>query len=176
MTRSRLTREPAGRHLAPAAVSLRRRSALVLAGVLAAATIWTGCAYAFWIGSGGGSGSSSTGTAQTVTLLQATGSVTNALTPGGTADLFLRFSNPNQYAVTLISVQPAPGSVVVTSPSGTCTTTGVTVPTSSALSITVASGASVTVTMPNGAAMSTASDSGCQGASFQLPVTVAVRR
>ena len=168
-------REPAGRHVAPAA-SPRRRTALVLAAILAAATIGTGSAYAYWTGSGGGSGSSSTGAPLTVTLLSVTGSVTNALAPGGTADLSLRFSNPNAYAVTLTSVQQGPGPVVVTSPSGICTTTGVTVPTSSTLSITVASGASVTVTVPNGAAMSTVSDSGCQGASFQVPVTVAVRR
>ena len=158
------------------AASLPRRSALVVAGVLAAVLLGTGSAYAYWTGSGGGSGSASTGTAQTVTVLPATGSVTNALAPGRSADLLLRVSNPNPYAVTLTSVQQAAGSVVVTNASGTCTTTGVTVPTNTALSITVASGASVTVTVPNGAAMSMASDSGCQGASFQLPVTVAVRR
>lgn len=175
MTRSRLLREPAGRHMAPAA-SPRRRSTVVLAGLLAAATIGTGSAYAYWTGSGGGSGSSSTGAPLTVTLLSATGTVTNALAPGGTADLSLRFSNPNPYSVTLTTVQQAAGPVVVTGPSGTCTTTGVSVPTNSTLSITVVSGASVNVTVPNGAAMSTASDSGCQGASFSLPVTVAVRR
>jgi hypothetical protein len=158
------------------ASSLRRRGALVVAGVLATVVIGSGSAYAYWTGIGSGSGSASTGTAQTVTLLPATATVTTPLVPGGTGDLLLRFSNPNAYDVTLISVQQAPGSVGVVNPSGTCSTTGVTVPTSSALAVTVASGASVAVSVPNAAAMSTASDSGCQGASFQIPVTVAVRR
>lgn len=156
--------------------ALRRRSALVVAGVVAALMLGSGSAFAYWIGSGSGSGSASTGTAQAVTLLQATGTATDALAPGGTADLLLRFSNPNPYDVILTSVQQAAGPIVVANASGTCTVTGVTVPTNSALSITVASGASVTVTVPNGAAMSTTSDSGCQGASLQVPVTVAVRR
>ena len=150
-----------------------------LSGVLTLA-IGGGAALAFWRTTGSGSGASSVGTAQSVTVQAvASGTPATTLIPGGSGELLIQISNPNTYAVTLTSVTQN-GSVSSTGTSG-CSTTGVTVPTKTGLTITVAAGtaggAVITVVhIPNGAAMSTASDSGCQGATFQIPVTVTVQR
>jgi hypothetical protein len=54
-------------------------------------------------------------------------------------------------------------------------TTGVSVPTQT-VSLVVASGSQIVVHDPGGASMTAASASGCQGASFHIPVTVTVHR
>lgn len=139
-----------------------------------------GAALAYWRTTGSGSGASSVGTAQNVTVQAvASGTPATTLIPGGSGELLIQISNPNLYSLTLTSVALS-GSVTSTGTTG-CTTTGVTVATQSGLNFTLAAGTAAgavptVVHIPNGAAMSTASDSGCQGATFQIPVTVTVQR
>ncbi|HWE55775.1 MAG TPA: hypothetical protein VG435_09690, partial [Acidimicrobiales bacterium] len=113
----------------------------------------------------------SVGTAQAVTVVAATGTVSSKLQPGGSADLTLTINNPNSYAVTVIAVQQS-GPITVSGGSG-CTSdsgsepsltlgnSGVSVSTQSGLAVSVPSGSGQAVHIANGATMTTASDSGC---------------
>jgi hypothetical protein len=116
-----------------------------------------------------------TATPQAVTLVAATGTVSGKLVPGGTADLLVALNNPNAFPVTITGIEQQAGPVVATVVG--CIVTGVTVRTEvqAGLSINVDRESTVRVNVPDGAAMSMASDSECQGATFQIPVIVTVR-
>lgn len=141
--------------------------------------------FAYFTTSGLGSGPGTTGSLQPLVIQSATtGSPSTSLLPGTTADLLLNLTNPNPGAVTLVSVTQGGG--VAVQGGGGCTNdpgwpgtlgnSGVTVVSSTGLSIPIAGGATAVVHIPGGAAMTTASASGCQGATFQIPVTVVVRQ
>jgi hypothetical protein len=151
---------------------------LVGAIVALAVGIGSGSAYAFFTASGSGSGAASVGTAQAVTVVVASGTPSSTLAPGGSADLVVELDNPNSYSVTITGISENGTTVTPVGGSGGCTTAnnGVSVPTQTGLSIAVAAGNNVVVHIPNGAAMSTSSATGCQGASFQIPVNVTVQR
>ena len=152
---------------------MKRRFLIALTVTVATSGALASAVYAYWRTSGSGSGTASVGTASNVTLLAASGTPTSLLSPGGSADLLVTLNNPNSYAVTIVGAAQN-GTVTAVGGSG-CTTSGVSVPTQSGLTISVASGTH-TVTISNGALMSSSSDSGCQGASFQIPVTLTVQR
>ena len=152
----------------------RRRVALLSAAVALAAT--GGAALAFSTASGSGSGSATVNTPQPVTVSALTGgdAPSSSLQPGGSADVILRLSNPNAYAVTLVGVS---GATPITADSGhpDCTTTGVSFTDQTGLSISVPSGSSL-VHLPAAASMDATSSSGCQGATFSIPVTLTVQK
>jgi hypothetical protein len=156
---------------------MRRRS-LVLLGAVVSLLIGLsgGAAFAYFTSSGSGSGVATVGTPSPVTVLDATGTVTNKLYPGGAGDLLVTLDNPNSYAVAITSIV---GSGLVTGSGGigTCTNTGVSVtPGLTGLNISVASGSSVDVVIPGAVSMDSMSDSGCQGATFDVPITLAVHQ
>lgn len=153
---------------------MRRLTLLVLGGVVAL-VVGLGAAYGYFTSAGTGTGPASTGAPLAVTVVAASGTVSSKLIPGGSGDLLVGLNNPNSYSVTIVGISQN-GSVTVVGGSGTCTTTGASVSTQTGLSVTVASGTNVVVHVPNGATMSTSSDSGCQGASFQVPVSLTVRQ
>jgi hypothetical protein len=160
------------------ALSPRRwvRKPLLFGAVVALVVgLGAGTAFAYFTGLGSGSGAASVGTVQSVTVLPATGTVTNLLYPGASGDLLVELDNPNSYPVTIVGIT-GNGTVTGSNGVGTCTTTGVTVPTQTGLSVTVASGSNVSVVIPDGVSMGTSSDSGCQGATFQVPVTITVEK
>jgi hypothetical protein len=157
-----------------------------LAAKTAAATValcvltGTGGAYAYWatVGAGSGSGTNGTMIMVTVDALVAGDTLQTTLVPGGTADVAVRASNPNAYAVQVYAIS---GNGAATADAGhpACLTTGVTFvapasPLAPAISIPAQS--SVLITLPGAAAMSFASSSGCQGATFSLPVTLEARK
>ena len=170
--------------------AVRRRTLLVFGAAAALAIgLGAGSAYAYFTSAGSGSSSASVGTTQQVTLVAVTsGSALSTLVPGGTADLRVQLNNPNSFSVTIVGIsQNGPVTVVggsgCTSDSGTWPSltlgnSGVSVPTRIDLSVTVTAGpiTNVVVHVANGASMNTSSASGCQGATFQIPVTVTVRR
>jgi hypothetical protein len=157
-------------------LNLLRRTGLVLGTAMALLLgLGAGAAYAYFTGTGSSNGSATVGTPQAVTVIAASGTVSSKLIPGANADLLVELNNPNNYSVTITGISQN-GSVSASGGIGTCTNTGVTIPTQTGLSITVASGSNVQVHVPNGAAMDIATDSGCQGATFQIPVTVTVQR
>jgi hypothetical protein len=135
-----------------------------------------GAAYAYFTSSGSGSGAASTGAAQPVTVVAASGSVTNKLYPGASGDLHVQLNNPNSYQVTIVSLAPGSGPTTADAGHSGCTTTGVSGATLSGLNISVASGNNVQVTIPNGATMDATSLSACQGATFSVPISIAVHK
>ncbi len=153
-----------------------RRSRLsVVIGAVAALLVGLGggTAYAYLTSQGGGSGTARVGSTQSVTVLQATGTVTNELSPGSSGDLLLRLDNPNPSAVTITSLS-GNGTVVASGGIGPCVITGVSVPTQSGLRIDVPPGNTVSVTVPKGVSMGQVSDNGCQGATVHVPVSITV--
>lgn len=151
-------------------LSRRAMTIISVAGALAVG-LGAGSAYAFFSGSGTGSGATVAGTVSAVTVEQATGTVSNQLQPGGTGDLLITVDNPNARALTLTSVTQNGSVTSVGGSSCTGATSGVSIPSSSGLSITIPSGTH-TITVPGGVQMSSSSASGCQGASFHVPVLV----
>jgi hypothetical protein len=143
------------------------------------ASLGAGVAYAYWPATGFGTGSATNADMQTVTVaaLVAGDSPVASLAPGGTADVVLRLHNPNPYPVQVYSVA-ANGSVTPDSGHAAgCTTTGVTFTApASPVGDTIPADADHLVRLPSAAGMTTASSAGCQGATFQIPVTVTVRR
>jgi hypothetical protein len=133
-----------------------------------------GAAWGYFASTGSGSGVVSVG-AKSVTVEAATGTPSSELIPGTRADLTLTLDNPNSYPLMIVSVTQN-GSVTAVGQRGTCSNTAVSVPTQSGLSIPVASGEGMVVHIPNGASMGATSDSGCQGASFHIPVTITVQQ
>jgi hypothetical protein len=151
----------------------------VLTGVLSLA-IGAGTAYAYWATDGSGGGSADAGDMQTVTVdaLILGDTPASSLIPGGTADVVLQVTNPNPYSVQVYSVTDN-GTATADNAHSSCTTTGVTFASPpSPLSPAVSIGANSTalVTLPGAASMDATSQSACQGATFHLPVTLAVRK
>ena len=135
-----------------------------------------GVAYAWWSSSGTGSGAASVGTVQSVTVVGATGTVESALVPGASADLMVELDNPNASAVEIVAVSQGTGGVTETGGIGTCDASAVTVPTQSGLDIAVAPGTDVLVHVADGAAMASTAENGCQGATFQIPISLTVQQ
>jgi hypothetical protein len=167
---------------------LGRIRVLVGAVMSAAMGLAGGSAWAFITGgSGSGSGTTSVGTIQQVTVVAASGSPTSTLFPGGSADLRLTIDNPNSYSLEIVGVaQNGPVTVVggsgCTSDTGTwpgitAGNSGVSVPTATGISgVTFGPGNGVNADIPGGAAMAISSASGCQGASFEVPVKITVQK
>lgn len=173
--RRRASHRP-GRHRAPSRVGLRGPAGLALLGTFV--MVSSGVAAAYWSAGGSGSGSVTAGTAAPLTTVTATASTTSLLYPGGpAADLSLTVRNANPYAVSITGLS-ANGAVTAAGGIGTCVTTGVSLTTPTAgLPFTVPARAagtdgSITVSMTAAAQMTSASENGCQGATFTVPVTL----
>lgn len=151
----------------------RRHAAglLVVVGALAIG----GAAFAWVSTSSSGTAEASTSTMSPVTVaaLGDADATTSDLQPGGAADVVLRVSNPNPYAARLVAVAPN-GAVTATGGVGTCTTTGVTLVAQSGLAVALPADTTTLVDLPAAATMSAASSSGCQGATFSIPVAITV--
>jgi hypothetical protein len=135
-----------------------------------------GTAYAYFTSSGSGTGSASTGTMQTVTITATAGTPATPLLPDGTGDVVLQVDNPNDFAVTLVSVTGS-GSITVDSEHSGCDPSVVTFTNQTGLSIGVpANTTGYQVDLPGAAAMSSAAADACQGATFSIPATIAVQK
>lgn len=139
-----------------------------------------GTAYAYWATTGIGNGSATNGTMQTVTVdaLIPGDTLQTSLVPGGSADVVLRATNPNSHAVTVYGIA-ANGAVTADAAHSGCTTTGVTfTPPAAPLAptVTIQANTSILLTLEGAASMSAASLSACQGAQFNVPVTLEVRK
>jgi hypothetical protein len=100
----------------------------------------------------------------------------NSLVPGGTADVAVRAFNPNSFPVKVQAIR-GNGAATADANHPGCTTAGVTFMDPAApLAVTIPANTSVLITLPAAAAMSLASSSGCQGATFSLPVTLEARK
>lgn len=145
--------------------------------------VFAGTAYAYFSATGSGSGQAGVGTLLPLHIEHATATVSRDLFPDGQGTLVLSLTNPNAFAVTVVGVVQD-GPVTVTGGGAGCKsgtvgtpgTSGVAVApvVANGLNLSVAAGSSVTVTVATGATMSTTSNTTCQGASFEIPVTVTV--
>jgi hypothetical protein len=163
-----------------------RALGLVTAAVIAILGLAVGGAYAMWTAHATGSAAVTAAGAPSTVHVIAVSAGTNpstALVPGSSGDLVVELNNPNTYPVTIVAIAQN-GDVATSGGSGSGTAcaggssgnTGVSVPTNNALTVSVASGAAVVVHIPGAVSMSSSSASGCQGASFQIPVTLTVQR
>ena len=146
---------------------LRPRKKLFVAGTAVAGLLASGVAWAAWTADGTGNGYAGATTAEELTTSVATASAD--LYPGGTGDVKVTINNPNDYAVNVTSIS---GNGTITDDKAACTVTGVTFANQTG-TWNVLANSSSTVTLTGAASMSNASDDGCQGAVFTIPVTLA---
>jgi hypothetical protein len=145
-----------------------------VAATAAALALGAGVSYAVWSVSGGGTGSGAASIAQSVTVIASTPTGAGAsLYPGGPpgqVDLYV--SNPNPYAVTITGITwGTPTSGFTTG----CPNGNISVDTHapSTVSLSVAaSGASGPFVIPGVLDLSHSAPDGCQGVTFNVPVTV----
>ena len=150
------------------------RRVLVVTTVVGA-TLGGGIAVAAWTSSGAGTAGAKAGTAAAPTTgtVAASAFTSGLLYPGGPpGDAKILVNNPNPYPVKVTGVVQN-GTPTGSAGTGTCTTTGVSW-TAQVPNTTVPAGGSATLTLTGAVSMSTASDDGCQGALFSIPVTVTV--
>lgn len=160
-------------------MGIGRRSGIAAISVAVLAGLGAVTVFAFWSTGGSGSGSGTGGAMQPVTVAAlAGGDAPNVtLLPGGpAADVILRISNPNAFAVTLVSVA-GDGAITADLGHSSCTTMGVTFTNQASLSVTIpASSSAFFVDLPAAASMHSTSSNGCQGAIFSIPVAVTVHQ
>jgi hypothetical protein len=139
-------------------------SAMLVLGV-------AGLVYAAWTTNGSGSGYAKAGTAQALTTVDVSATTAATLYPGADGNVLLKINNPNPYPVRVTDVT---GNGTVTADSGhaACVTTGVTFTDQHSQTIDIAAGAQTQTTLTGAAHMSNASDNGCQGATFTIPVSL----
>ena len=130
-----------------------------------------GLAYAAWTTNGSGSGYAKAGSSQALTTVDVSASTAATLYPGASGDVLLKVNNPNPYPVRVTDVA---GNGAVTADSGhaACVTTGVTFTDQHGQTIDIAPSTQTQVTLTGAAKMSNASDNGCQGATFTIPVSL----
>jgi hypothetical protein len=145
---------------------LRPRKKIFVAGTAVAGLLCSGVAWAAWTADGTGNGYAGATTAEALTTSVAT--ATADLYPGGTGDVKVTINNSNDYAVNVTSIA---GNGTITDDKAACTITGVTFANQTGTWNVAANGSS-TVTLADAASMSNASDDGCQGAVFTIPVTL----
>jgi hypothetical protein len=104
----------------------------------------------------------------------APGGSLDELYPGGRADLRVEVTNPNAYPVTVTDIV---SSGAVRSDRGSaCTRTGVAFGDRHGLRLRIAGHSAQTVTLARAVSMSTASENGCEGARFTIPLALRATR
>ena len=146
-----------------------RKRRLVGGGMTVVVLVAASLAYAAWTASGTGSGYAEAQSAEDLTTSAATPTAT--LYPGATGDAELTINNPNPYPVEVDDIT-GDGAITAAGGTGTCTTTGVTFTDQTGQNIDVPANGSVTEVLVNSVQMSNASDNGCQGATFTIPVAL----
>lgn len=130
-----------------------------------------GLVYAAWTTTGSGSGYAKAGSSAALTTIDVSASTTASLYPGVDGNVVIKINNPNSYPVRVTDVT---GNGAITADSGHtgCVTTGVTFTNQTGKTIDIAANSSTQTTLNNAAHMSNASDNGCQGATFTIPVSL----
>jgi hypothetical protein len=151
---------------------------LAVLGSTLAAFLAAGVVFAAWTVPGTGEGYSKASSAQALTTNDSSASTSSQLYPGGQGHVKLEISNPNPFPVTVTRVeQNGP----VDSDKTNCTNvggnptkeTGVSFSTQNPASGNVVpANGTLTMTFNNAASMSNQSVDACQGAVFNIPVTL----
>jgi hypothetical protein len=151
---------------------MKSRKRLLGAGITLLALTAASLVYAAWTTSGSGSGYAKAQSSQPLSTVDVAASTTATLYPGASGNVQIRISNPNPYPVRVTGVT-GNGPIVADSGHATCVTTGVTFTNQTSLTLDVAANGTVDRTFNGAAQMSNASDNGCQGATFTIPVSLA---
>jgi hypothetical protein len=160
----------------------RTKPVLLFAALSAfAVSAGAGAAFAYFSSTGTGTGAVSVGTMQPVTIATAAATPTAALLPGGSADIVFKITNPNSYAVSLVSVSlKSGGAITADTGHAGCTTTDakpvvtLSVPAAD-LPVSIPPNTTTQVDLAGAASMDIAATSNCQGASFSVPVLISVQ-
>jgi len=150
----------------------RTRMRQLVAGLLTLLVFgMVGLVYAAWTTSGSGSGYAKAGSAQALTTVDVSASTAATLYPGANGDVLIKVNNPNPYPVRVTDVT---GNGTITADSGhaTCVTSGVTFTDQHSQTIDIPASSQTQTTLAGAAHMSNASDNGCQGATFTIPVSI----
>lgn len=160
-------------------MSRRWRRSLVVFGAVVALVLGLGggAAFAYFTSTSSGTGHATVGTVHGVTVVAATGTPNSLLQPGDKADLTLTLDNPNNsFSVTIVTIAQN-GTVTVTGGNDcTASNADVSVLSLTTLSVSVPSGTTEVVHIANAATMGATSASGCQRATFHIPVTITVEK
>ncbi len=153
------------------------RKVVLWFGVVGVACALSGAAFAYYSGSASSSTVVNVGRVQPVTVMIATGTPTTPLYPGGVGDVSLTLNNPNDFPLRVTALAPSPTAPVTANGGvGPCTVTGVTVSSLTGLDLTIAPGDGEVIDIPNAVSMGMNSQSGCQGATFSVPVSLTVEK
>jgi hypothetical protein len=158
-----------------------KRHPLFAAVIALLVVIGAGAAYAYFTAANGSSsGHATNGTLAPVTVDAFVGgdAPSSTLLPGGSADVILRIKNQNAFPVTLVTVTGGPAAITVDSGHSGCTVAGVVSFTNqTGRADTIAASPTTTlVHLANAASMTSAAASACQGATFNIPVTITVHK
>ena len=149
------------------------RKSLGLGVIIALGLMAGGVAFAAW-----SSTARNPGRAGAVTAIELTVNAVNGtadLFPGTTqGDVFFTVTNPNPYPVVFTAMAPeGPITNTVAADSSACPPSNVTLASASGLSLRVeANSTSATMTIPNVVSMALAAPDGCQGKTFEIPMTL----
>ena len=151
--------------------NLSRKGRLIGAAITVLVLGVVGLVYAAWTANGTGSGYAKASSAQALTTVDVSNATTADLYPGANGALLIKISNPNPYPVRVTDVT---GNGAITADSGHpgCSTTGVTYTDQHSLTIDVPANGSTQTALNGSTHMSNASDNGCQGATFTIPVSL----
>ncbi|MGO9581815.1 MAG: Ig-like domain repeat protein [Acidimicrobiales bacterium] len=157
-----------------------RRAPIVLGAVVALVLgLSAGSAYGYLTTHGSGKGLASTETMKTVTMATA-GTPSTPLLPGGTGDVVFSVTNPNNFPVSLVSVGLETDGTITPNAghSGCATTDGNPVVTlnvpSGDLPVAIPANTTQPIDLASAASMDAAATSNCQGATFDIPLTITV--
>jgi hypothetical protein len=146
---------------------LKRKVAMVVAGVVAVAA--AGTAYALWSATGSGPGRAQALTAQSITVTAATGAAD--LFPGfSDGDVHFTLTNPNPYPVTFTSMTAG---TITSSNQAACAASLLTVDPASGLALAVGAGQTTgNQSIADVVTLDATAPDGCQGVSFTIQLTL----
>lgn len=144
-----------------------------LVGVTATTGLLVGTtsAWAYFATTGQGTGTADVSRLSVQVLAAGPGSASSGLLPGHSGDAVLRLHNPQAVPITLVSVEAAG---VPTADNG-CNPTGVGFLNQDQLNVLLPAGSTKLVPLPDSVTMDLGAAAACQGAQFDIPVTVTVR-
>ena len=160
---------------------MRRRILVLIAAITLTVGIAIGAsaAYGYFASSGTGRGAATTGSMKSVTVAT-TGTPSSPLLPGASGDVVFSVTNPNNFAVSIVGVALQNGGVITPNASHSgCATTDdnpvvtLTVPPDD-LPVSIPKDSTMSVDLTNAASMDMAATNNCQGATFNIPITITV--